>query len=144
MLADIHPVGLNVGYTISAYIGVGFFYTNSPEAWRPPIALQMVPPLIVLCGIHWMPESPRWLLQKGRHQEAWDIVRRLHVGTKTEDDSFARLEFQQMKAQIEFDATLKSSYCDILKRPSYRKRAIMTIWLTFSMFTTGILVVNSK
>ncbi|KAI1613805.1 general substrate transporter [Exophiala viscosa] len=143
MLADIHAVGLNTGYTVSAYAGVGFFYTHSASAWRPPIALQMVPPLIVLSGIYWIPESPRWLLTRGRDQEAWTIVRRLHVSLKDKDDSFAQAEFRQMKAQIEFESTLESGYLHIWKRPSYRKRAFMTVYLTFSMFTTGILVVNT-
>lgn len=144
ILGDIHAIGLNVGYCISAYVGVGFFYTDQPNAWRPPIALQILPPLVVLLGIYWIPESPRWLLTKGRDDQAWEIIRRLHTSSHDADDSFAQAEFRQMKIQIEFEATLESSYMYILKRPSMRKRALMTMFLTFSMFSTGILVVNSE
>lgn len=32
----------------------------------PPLALQILAPLLLFCGSPWLPESPRWLVMKGR------------------------------------------------------------------------------
>ena len=146
MLADIHTIMINLGYMIASYVGVGFyFYTGSGnDIWRAPIAIQCLPCIIVLIGIWWMPESPRYLLTKNRTEEAWAIVRNLHSNPKDLDDDFARREFFQMRKQMEIDRELKSSYWEMLRRPSYRKRVFMTVGLIFVIFSSGALVINSK
>lgn len=144
MLGDLAGCGTSIGYVVSAYVGVGFYYTNWKEAWRPPIALQVVPPLVLLAGIYWIPESPRWLLSKDRVDDAWKIIRRLHTDKKDTTDEFAQREFYQMRKQIQFERTLKTSYIDIFRKPSLRKRAFMTMLLTFFMFSSGVLVINGN
>ena len=39
--------------------------------WRFPLSLQIPPGVILAIGILWfLPESPRWLIQVGRYDEA--------------------------------------------------------------------------
>ena len=145
MLGDLHAVGTALGYVTSAYVGIGFYYSKEgANAWRPPIALMIVWPLILILGIYWIPESPRWLIAKGRVEPAWKIIRRLHHDKRDTDDAFAQKEFYQMRKQIEFELTLKTSYVEIFSKPSLRKRAIMTMFLTFAMYSSGVLVINGK
>lgn len=40
------------------------------EAWRIPIITQLIPPGILLLALVWLPESPSWLLIKGRREDA--------------------------------------------------------------------------
>ncbi|WP_424628392.1 MFS transporter [Bradyrhizobium sp. SYSU BS000235] len=40
------------------------------QTWRVVFALALIPSLIVLIGRRKLPESPRWLIQKGRYDEA--------------------------------------------------------------------------
>lgn len=96
MLTDIHAVGINVAYVVTGYIGLGFFFFESSDAWRGPLALTMIPPLVVCLGIYWIPESPRWLLSKGREEEAWEVLSRLHRDPTDANNEFARREFYQM------------------------------------------------
>jgi len=50
------------------WIGFGFFFFgNDPRQWRPVVALQCAPALIVFFMIMFLPESPRWLVKKGRN-----------------------------------------------------------------------------
>lgn len=55
------------------YIG-GTGATQAEAAWRLPIALQLVPALILGVGILFMPFSPRWLINQGRDDEALQVL----------------------------------------------------------------------
>ena len=50
---------------------------QSDWSWRLPSLLQSVCSLIILAGVFFMPESPRWLCNKDRHSEALAIFERL-------------------------------------------------------------------
>ncbi|WP_081673742.1 MFS transporter [Pseudomonas cremoricolorata] len=62
------------GY-VAAYL-VGFALRDSgPDAWRLMLALSGVPALLILPLRLGVPESPIWLMAKGRSEEALAIVR---------------------------------------------------------------------
>ena len=48
--------------------------TQSEAAWRIPLALQLVPAIILGIGILFMPFSPRWLVNQGREDEALAVL----------------------------------------------------------------------
>ena len=131
------------GYTLACYVGLGFYFVHGGNQWRGAMALQMAIPAIVLSGIYWMPESPRYLLSKDRIEEARDIVHRLHSDPTDPTDEFAKREFYQMQKQIALDNTFATSYWGILTQPSMRKRTLMTIFLEFCLMTSGVLVILS-
>lgn len=78
-----------------------------------------------------------------RFEEAWEVIRRVH-GTSDDSDHFAEIEFIQMKKQIEADKLKETSYVSIFRNPSLRKRAYLSMFLTFSQMSSGVLVINSK
>lgn len=49
-----------------------------------------------------MPESPRWLCNKDRHEEALAVFSHWH-GEGNVDDEFVQLEYSEVRAAIEFD-----------------------------------------
>jgi hypothetical protein len=143
-LADIHPVMINVGYTIIGYVGVGFYYFDSPNAWRGPLGIAMLPEVIFLLGCWWLPESPRYYIQRDRPKEAWKIIHGLHSDTADPTDEFAKREFYQIHHQVLFDRSLKTSWKDLFKRPSYRKRAIISIMLSYCIMSSGLITIQSE
>lgn len=69
--------GLNamwfVGATVAAF--VGFWLLSFPDGWRWMLLSSVVPAVIVLIGRISIPESARWLVSKGRVDEALHVVR---------------------------------------------------------------------
>lgn len=63
----------NVGYVVAYLIG---FLINShwPGAWHITLAASAVPAVFCLLVRHGLPESPRWLISKGRRNEAIAII----------------------------------------------------------------------
>ena len=66
------------GYVAANLIGI-FALDASPDAWRWMLASSAIPAVIILVLRIGTPESPRWLISKGRVEEALEIVQK-HVG----------------------------------------------------------------
>lgn len=113
------------------------------NTWRPPLSLQCAWPLMLLCGLYWIPESPRWLIMQDRMDEAKTILDRLHSDPSDPDNEYARSEFYQIQKQIAVDRTLDSSWITMFRRPSYRKRALLAMGTTFFIQCSGVLVINN-
>ena len=85
----------------------------------------------------------RWLIWKGREEEARKILLRLHDDPQDPHHTFARTEFVQIVKQMQVDRTLDSSWLHIIKKPSLRKRALISIGTTGFIQCSGILVINN-
>lgn len=144
-LVDIHAVMLVLGYTIQGWIGFGFFFWKSggSNTWRPPLAIQCSWPLFLLCGLPFIPESPRWLVMKDRIEEARDILEKLHADPADPEDTYAKAEFYQIQKQLAIDRTLGSSWLHIMRKPSYRRRALLAVGTTGIIQCSGVLVINN-
>ena len=136
-------MNIGLGYVSSSFIGVGFYFVSGNSQWRGTTGLQMLFPGLLLAAIYWLPESPRYLIAKDRHEEALTILKSLHAST-VQSDHFAEMEYYQIRKQIEFDTAHKMSYLEIFKHPTMRKRALITICLTWCMVGSGVLVINSE
>ncbi|KAG7087229.1 hypothetical protein E1B28_013210 [Marasmius oreades] len=79
---------------------VGTENLNSTWAWRLPLLLQVGPPVIVMTCVWFCPESPRWLVQKGKLNEAKDILIKYH-GTDGQTNAIVELEMQEFQQSIE-------------------------------------------
>ena len=71
VLAAVWYLGANAAYV------VGYFLVESPAGWRWMLGSTVVPCVLILLGRWSIPESPRWLMAKGRTEEAAAIVERL-------------------------------------------------------------------
>lgn len=63
----------NVGYVIAYFIGY-MINSHSPENWRYILLASAAPAIVSLVIRHGLPESPRWLVSKGRRDEAVAIL----------------------------------------------------------------------
>lgn len=52
-------------------------YIVVQEVWRSMLGLGVIPSLLFLIGLCFVPESPRWLIYKGREQEGINILTKI-------------------------------------------------------------------
>lgn len=63
-----------VGYTASYAVGYGLSFF--PDiSWRIMLVSSAVPSIVLFCLRMGLPESPRWLVQQGRTEDAKNIIR---------------------------------------------------------------------
>lgn len=142
-------VGMNgvmiaTGYSLASYVGLAFFYsTDGAIQWRGPLGLALIWPALMLVVIHFVPESPRYLLMSGRTTEAWEVIVDLHADPNNPRQDYVRAEFYQMQKQIELDRTLSSTWKEMFWKPSYRKRVFIGTFFAFISRSTAVLVVNN-
>lgn len=135
---------IGLGYCSGGFMGLAFYYAeNETLQWRGPLGIGILWPLIMLLICPFVPESPRYLLMKGRSDEAWDVVSRLRGSHSEEAQAFALAEFSQMKQQADFDRTLDGSWLQLIRKPSYRKRLILASGISFLGQSTAVLVLNN-
>ncbi|ATZ52076.1 hypothetical protein BCIN_07g05910 [Botrytis cinerea B05.10] len=90
---------IGVGFIVSTWVGYGCGVTkDSPIQWRVPLAVQMIPCLILASGILFFPESPRHLMETDREDQALAILRKLHFNGS--NDEFIVKEFNEIKETI--------------------------------------------
>ncbi|CAI7676404.1 unnamed protein product [Penicillium pancosmium] len=98
-LVMIEGAMITCGITISYWIDFGLLFADPSEvAWRFPLAFQIFFAAIILVFVMFLPESPRWLILKGREDEAREVLSSL-MGDET-DEVFIDTEFIAIKATV--------------------------------------------
>ncbi|KAJ3796872.1 general substrate transporter [Lentinula aff. detonsa] len=130
-LVALQQLAITFGIMISFWIDYGTNFiggsgsTQSEAAWRIPLALQLVPALILGAGILFMPFSPRWLINQGRDDEALAVLSKAR-GLPS-DDELVQIEFLEIKAQFLFEQEIST-----VKFPDYQDGSFVSnVKLTF-------------
>lgn len=73
-LVGIYELGWQIGGLVGFWINFGLNETMAPshKQWIIPFAVQLIPAGMLAIGAFWIRESPRWLLSKGKRQQALD------------------------------------------------------------------------
>ena len=82
-------------------------------------ALQWIFPVILLIGLPFAPESPWWLVRKGRYEDAEKVL--VHLGGPTVD---AKLQRQQIQETIELEDSYAATatYVDCFRGKPFLSR----------------------
>ena len=108
MQSAVLATGL-VGIPVMAFLARGVVPIND-QTWRLVFAFGALG-VLALAFIHRLPESPRWLLDHGRGDEADRVLTRLEEEAETEHGSLAPL--QPGGRAVEREQTLQ----DLFRRP---------------------------
>ena len=118
-----------LGAVAAAGVTLGTFAMTSNWGWRIPSFLQVVPGLLQVIFIWFIPESPRWLVSKGRGDEAYTILVKYHAeGDETSE--FVKAEYTQIVETLEAESQItQMNRKEVLSTPGMRKRVIIASFL---------------
>ncbi|KAK6994035.1 proton myo-inositol cotransporter [Biomphalaria glabrata] len=84
-LVSLHQLLINTGILVSSVLAGGFSYVV-PEGWRYMLGLAAVPGTLQFIGFIFMPESPRWLVSRGRIDQAREVLTRMRGHQDVEEE----------------------------------------------------------
>ncbi|PNY22939.1 Lactose permease [Tolypocladium capitatum] len=141
-VTTFYNTSIVLGYVIGAWATYGCFRIPNQWSWRLPTLIQIVPSAYQLCLIFFCPESPRWLIAKGKVEKARRILIKYH-GECDPSSELVAFECAQIQHVIGMDAeqniTWKAFFSSI---PNLKRIAICFATAVFSQSSGNLLVSN--
>ena len=122
-------LGILLAY-LSNYI-IQMIITDEKVAWRWMLGVMLIPSVVFLLLLVSVPETPRWLMSRGRNKEAVEISRRL-CSTQAESEE----QIAEIRQQLAADRT-KGSLSDFFSR-RYSKVIIFAFIIAMCNQLSGI------
>ncbi|KAG8772654.1 hypothetical protein FRC16_005615 [Serendipita sp. 398] len=123
------------GILLQYFVQFGCSYIEGKASFRIPWGVQMIPAIILSVGMMWFPESPRWLIDHGREDEALEILAEVH-GKGDPNAELVQLEFAEIKEQVYFEKQHGAkSYKDLLAPGVLRRVSLGTSLQAWSQLT---------
>ena len=134
MFQELLVIGSTFAYWLD--YGVSLRIPSSTKQWRVPVAIQLVPAGLMLAGLFFLNESPRWLMSKGRNEQALRAL--AYIRNEPEDSETIQEEIAEIKASLEEEmvATEGLTWKEFLQK-SNRNRFIFAFVLMFWQQFTG-------
>ncbi|CCM06853.1 uncharacterized protein FIBRA_09158 [Fibroporia radiculosa] len=116
------------GNVIASWTTYGTAYIPNQWSWRIPSIIQGIPAFIQLVLVMFAPESPRWLIAKGKEAQGLHILAYYHADGN-EQDPLVQFEFEEIKAAIAFDRQVNKNvnWFTLFATPGNRKRIIIAV-----------------
>jgi sugar porter (SP) family MFS transporter len=125
------------GSLIAAGITFGTKSILNTWAWRAPSLLQVLPSLLCIGILPFLPESPRWLVYQDRVDEAFEVLAVVHArGDMT--DQVVIAEHREITETLAFEKIAGSvSPLEVIRTPGNRKRILLCLSVGLFSMTMG-------
>lgn len=127
-LVSLNQLAITSGILLSYLVNFGFAANGS---WRWMFGLGVIPAVILGIGVIFLPESPRWLVKRGRQNEARGVLHHIEPALTKADLALTIQDIQQ-SLRVE-----RTNLRDLLA-PLIRPALIMGISLAIFQQITGI------
>jgi MFS family permease len=151
-LLVLQELSIVTGIVIAFYITYGTRHIPSMWAWRLPFLIQMIPAIVLVCGVFMLPYSPRWLAQKGRNEESLQTLAKIRQ--LPEDDERVQQEWYEIRSEVAYRNEISaekhpgltqpghwnsiklqiSLYVDCWKMPIYKRTQVAVGLMFFQQF----------
>ncbi|OJJ44279.1 hypothetical protein ASPZODRAFT_72091 [Penicilliopsis zonata CBS 506.65] len=152
-IAPLHLRGRMVGWfgafyqvgalaTLGAMIGLANLSNN--WSWRAPLLLEGLFPLIVCSTIYFLtPESPRFLILRGKKEKARQVVARYSTTSGDVNEPIVDVVIRQIEESLESDRTSFRSFWDyrvfFTKAVRYRL-LVLALYSVFQQWNGGSII----
>jgi len=118
-MVSLTDVCINVGIVLGSVVGFMCEQTiGSDDAkWRVMLGIGIIPPIVILSFLRFLPESPRWLLLQDRVPEARHVLKMI-----TGRDQEAERELIAIEETIQMERDVTTDWSEVL---CPRHRAIL-------------------
>ena len=124
-LVSVNQVALTSGIVISYVIDYAF---AGSQAWRWMFALAVIPAAAFGIGLLFIPDSPRWLVDRGHAEQARAVLKRIRAPGQVEGEL----------SEIRHSSALQKGHWSELLSPLLRPAMIVGIGLAVAQQITGI------
>jgi SP family arabinose:H+ symporter-like MFS transporter len=127
-LVSLNQMAIVIGILVAFFTNY-FLAGTGDNNWRWMLAVMGAPALLFFLALLFVPESPRWLIQKGHTSEAFQVLKRIN-GTE-----LASIELQSIQDSIATE--IKGTYREVF---SGKMRPILWTGVLLAIFSqvTGI------
>lgn len=101
-VCGLFQFSVTLGIMILFYVGYGCHFIHGTAAFRITWGVQIVPGLALLVAAFFLPESPRWLANNDRWEEASEVVARIGANGDV-DDPRVQIQLEEIKEQVILD-----------------------------------------
>ncbi len=125
-LVTINQLMITIGILVSYITDYWIANDTDPFSWRLMFHIGFFPGLMLFTGMFFLPETPRWLIKKGRYSEGEQVLK------KVEDSDLVNASLNKLKEEIALDEVNQSSV-----------RQIFTPWLKYPLIiSVGIMILT--
>lgn len=114
-----------MGQFLASGVLRGLLEHDGDLSWRVPIAVQWAWPVPICIAIFFAPESPWWLVKKGRFDEALDTLEKL--STRTREQCKGTLAQMRHTMDLEHDIQSDAGYLDCFRGSNRRRTEICMV-----------------
>lgn len=126
-LVSLNQLAITIGIVLSYLIDGAF--AEVQNGWRYMMGIGIVPALLLAAGMALVPETPRWLISRGRTEQAKQALRKIY------GDCDAAAEAAKIRSLMTYDA--QGSFNELAAR-WMRPALLVGIGLMFIQQATGI------
>ncbi|KAH8701901.1 general substrate transporter [Talaromyces proteolyticus] len=118
-------LGIAVGILVAYWVQYAALNITGNGAWRLCFALQLLPGAIVGIIMLFRPESPRWLVQHDKQDQALEVLAKLHANGDT-NDVLVRSELEEIRTVVNLEqSSTAPSYFTLLFGKAFRRRTAL-------------------
>ena len=129
-MISTYQLMITIGILVAFLSDTAFSYSG---AWRWMLGIIAIPGALFLLGVLFLPDSPRWLLMRGRRQEAIDVLQRLRGDSDVVSREVADID-EQLK-------TPQRGWHMFLENRNFRRSVWLGVLLQLMQQFTGMNVV---
>ncbi|MDR7246196.1 sugar porter family MFS transporter [Priestia megaterium] len=121
--------GQFLAFVFNAILGNLFGHIG---VWRYMLSIAAIPAIVLFFGMMKVPESPRWLVKKGKNKEALRVLRKI----RTEEQ--AQIELKEIENALSKEVELNEASFKDLAVPWMRRIVFIGIAIAFVTQATGV------